>query len=200
MLDMESKIFKGRSILIGLFLLFFLPILVAWFLVFYTDYLPGSKGVQHGVLIKSPRQLEDLQIRDPLTKEIHALYGRWNMLTIIDGDCDQPCINDLYRMRQIRLATGIEAARVQRVVYFSDPATVNRARELLHDFPGQLLLPAGSMDKEHLARFELTDFDPNHAIYLIDPAGFIMMAYPAETDPSGIIRDISRLLRISKED
>lgn len=200
MLDMESKIFKSRSILIGLFLLFFLPILVAWFLVFYTDYIPGSKGTQHGILIKPPRQLEDLQIRDPLTRETRTLYGRWNMLTIIDGDCDQPCINDLYRMRQIRFATGIEAARVHRVVYFSDPAIANRARELFHDFPGQLLLPVGSIDKEHLARFHLAEFDRNHAIYLIDPAGYIMMAYPAETDPSGIIRDVSRLLRISKED
>ena len=35
------------------------------------------------------------------------------------------------------------------------------------------------------------------AILLIDPRGFLMLRYPGNTDPSGIIRDLSRLLRIS---
>ena len=42
---------KGKLTLIGISLLFFIPIVTAWYLVFYTDFMQGSKGVEHGTLI-----------------------------------------------------------------------------------------------------------------------------------------------------
>ena len=185
--------------LIGFFMLFFLPILLSWYLVFFTDYQPGA-GTQHGILIDPPRQLADLQLVDPVSGNIRSIYGYWNMIAFVNGTCDETCINDLYRMRQIRLATGNEATRLQRVIYFSDQENAEMAKDLFRDFTGQLLLPPGNINEQQLSLFELTGIDRQHAIYLIDPAGFLMMSYPAGTDPTGIIKDMKKLLRISKLD
>jgi hypothetical protein len=38
----------------------------------------------------------------------------------------------------------------------------------------------------------------SESIYLIDPYGNLMMQYKKGTNPSGIIKDIERLIRISK--
>lgn len=199
MTDQLNEANKNRSIITGLILLFFLPILGSWYLVFFTDYKPQGGGTEHGVLINPPKKLENLKLVDPLTNETHALYGFWNMFTIINENCEQECINDLYRMRQIRLATGNDALRVQRVVYFSGAIKADRAGELFKEYSGQLLLPVDNINKSQLSLFKVNDIDQKHAIYLIDPAGFIMMVYPPGTDPGGIIKDMKHLLRISKQ-
>lgn len=199
MVEKANKNFKNKTIISGLILLFFLPILVSWYLVFFTDFKPGGRGTEHGVLINPPRKLEDLQLADPLSNKSHRLYDHWNMFTIIDGECDSLCINDLYRMRQIRLATGNNALRVQRVVYFSNSTVANKVREIFNDYAGQLLVMPENINEEQLSLFNVKNIDRQHALYLIDPAGFIMMVYPANTNPGGIIKDLGHLLRISKQ-
>lgn len=190
---------KSRMMILGFFLLFFSPVLLSWYLVFYTDYKPGS-GVQHGILIDPPRQLDNLQLLDPVSGKTHSLYGNWNMLVLEDQDCDESCINDLYRMRQIRLATGNDVTRVQRVIYFSSHVTTENAGELFKNYIGQLMLPAENINEQQLSLFEVTGIAREHTIYLIDSAGFLMMGYPDATDPVGIIKDLKRLLRLSRSD
>lgn len=197
-MEESNRIFINRAIIVGLILLFFMPILVSWYLVFFTDYKPGGGGTEHGSLINPPRKIADLQLLDPLTGEMHKLYGFWNMFAVIDGDCDQGCINDLYRMRQIRLAAGNEALRVQRVVYFSNASVVDNAKELFGEYAGQLIAENKNINAEQLSLFNVNGIERKHAIYLIDPDGYIMMVYPAETNPGGIIKDMKHLLRISK--
>ncbi len=51
--------------------------------------------------------------------------------------------------------------------------------------------------KNYLHLFQDLRLNDQGAIFLIDLRGFLMMGYPGDTDPSGVIRDLSRLLRIS---
>lgn len=179
-------------------MLFFSPLLLSWYLVFYTDYKHDAKsGTQHGILIEPPRLLQDVSLKDPATGETVPLYGKWTMMTIADGSCDQPCRDNLYRMRQIRLATGNEMPRLQRATYFSDINTAQKADEILADYAGHLLLPENP-GGNFLSAFSVDGLDAKNAIFLIDHHGFLMMVYPAATDPSGIIRDLKKLLRISR--
>ena len=55
------------------------------------------------------------------------------------------------------------------------------------------------LEENFLHQFQDLRLNDKTAIFLIDPRGFLMMRYSSETDPSGIIRDLSRLLRISSE-
>jgi cytochrome oxidase Cu insertion factor (SCO1/SenC/PrrC family) len=64
---------------------------------------------------------------------------------------------------------------------------------------GQLLLKDDKDSKDRLnSRFKsYSDFE-SESIYLIDPYGNLMMQYKKGTNPSGIIKDLERLIRISK--
>ena len=35
-------------------------------------------------------------------------------------------------------------------------------------------------------------------LFLVDPQGYLIMWYPQDADPSGLIKDLERLLKISK--
>ena len=39
---------------------------------------------------------------------------------------------------------------------------------------------------------------PNDHIYLVDPLGNIVLRYPRDADPTGIKKDLQRLLRVSR--
>ena len=48
---MISQQNKGRLVLIAIAAMFFLPILLSWYLNFFTDFKKDAEGIQHGVLI-----------------------------------------------------------------------------------------------------------------------------------------------------
>jgi hypothetical protein len=189
---------KNTTIIIGLFLLFFLPVFVSWFLVFFTDISPGSGGTQHGILINPPRQLDDIQLLDPLTGLSQNLHGKWTLFVMIKGTCREDCQDALYRMQQLRLASGKDVSRVQRAIYFSDMPDRNALIDLFRPYAGQLMITTGSNSETLLSKFAMDGVLITNALYLIDPAGFIMMLYPQNTEPTGIIKDMKRLLRISR--
>lgn len=198
MTEQQVNLWKSRTVPIVIFLLFFLPILVAWYLVFFTDYMQGRAGVQHGILIDPPRLLTDAGLIDPVSGNKGKLHGKWTFLIIVTGACDQACLNNLYRARQLHLAMGKDMYRLQRAAWFMDKTVQAEAGRLFAEYAGQSYLPGG--DNGFLPLFEINGKMDDGVIYLIDPAGYLMMFYPADTNPSGIIKDLKRLLRISKMD
>lgn len=198
--EQEDRARKARLTITIVAALFLLPILASWFLVFFTDYKPGSGGTEHGILIQPARQLQDVMLTDPITGKKHGLHDKWTLLSPVLGDCKEQCQNNIYSMRQIRLAMGKEMQRVQRVTFFSNKSYLENTEELFADYPGHQVLfaPASQQDIGKLLAVEAVD--TNNAIYVVDPAGFLVICYPQDTDPSGIIKDMKRLLRISKLD
>jgi cytochrome oxidase Cu insertion factor (SCO1/SenC/PrrC family) len=191
---------RSKTKLIILILMFLLPVAGSWYLVFFTDYArDGKGGAEHGNLIEPPRQLENaslLQVNEDSTEQA-SLYGKWSMLFFVDGSCEAVCEENLYRLRQIRLASGRQMKRLQRVAII-DEGESSRFRDILSEnYPGQLYGSKKDLGKDFLQQFQGLEPDDKAAIFLVDTRGFLMMRYPGDTDPSGIIRDLSRLLRIS---
>lgn len=190
---------RSRAKLILLILMFLLPVAGSWYLVFFTDYAREGKGAEHGDLIKPPRQLENaplLRVNEHSTEQV-PLYGKWSMLFFVDGPCEAQCEENLYRLRQIRLATGREMKRLQRIAIVDQSENTQFSDFLSKNYPGQLYVSKKDLGEEFLQQFQGLELDDKSAIFLIDTRGFLMMRYPGNTDPSGIIRDLSRLLRIS---
>jgi len=189
---------RQRWILVLLVILFAAPVTLAWVLFFFTDVGRNGGGTNHGRLINPPRQLPDMALSDPSGRNRNAtLYGKWSLVYLVDGTCDRECARNLYRLRQIRLAQGRRALRVQRVLLDMAPGRANLSPGQLRDYAGQLI--AEPADPEKLLRqFRLSDGDqPVSAgrTYLIDPRGYLMMSYERDADPGGIINDLQHLLR-----
>ncbi len=191
---------RSRTKLILLILMFLLPVAGSWYLVFFTDYArDGKGGAEHGALIDPPRQLENaslLRVNEESTEQI-SLHGKWSMLFFVEGSCEVECEKSLYRLRQIRLATGRRMQRIQRVAVIDESEGSLFRDKLSKNYPGQLYVSRKDLGEDFLQHFQGLELDDKSAIFLIDTRGFLMMRYPGDTDPSGIIRDLSRLLRIS---
>ncbi|MBM3360035.1 MAG: hypothetical protein FJY41_01190 [Betaproteobacteria bacterium] len=191
-----NHIFKSRLKLIGIILLFFMPVIYAWYLVFFTDFKMDSKGVEHGLLIRPIIQIGNSKLVEPVSGKIYELTGKWTLVSFIENKCDNSCEYQLYELRQIWLALGKDADKIQRLAIVKSRDLMSLQQIKLSQ--GQLVLKDDS-DLSRLSNLFRSQADfQNESIYLIDPYGNLMMQYKKGTNPSGIIKDIERLIRISK--
>ena len=198
--EQNNSMWNPRLMVMVIVALFLVPVLLAWYLVFFTDYGHGAGGTQHGALIEPPRQLQDVQLTDPVSGKKYPLYEKWTLFIPVSGDCDQACRKNLYTVRQVRLAMGKEMQRVQRASYFQSGGHLENMATLFADYAGHLVLYSREAEPGLADKLKVEGLDTTNALYLIDPAGFVVMCYPQGTDPSGIIKDLKHLLRISKLD
>jgi len=192
-----------RLALIGLLLIFSAPMLISWWLLNYTDFNRDKAPASHGNLIVPPRPLEDIaltNLSDPL-EQAH-LHGKWSLVYLHAGECNKNCVDNLYKMRQLRLATGEYAPRIQRVMVVSGTEAALLSEDQLQHFAGQLVLHADEHRQiSSLKIFSLSDDEEpvsERRLYVIDPLGNLMMSYAPDTQPGGIIKDLKRLLRYSR--
>lgn len=193
---------RNPLLVLLIFALFAAPALISWALLSFTS-IGNEGGKSHGLLIDPPRVLANIQLVSLSSPEQpEQLHGKWSLLFLHEGSCAETCAENLYKMRQIRLATGKHAPRLQRVlVQLGDNISPLTAQQLKH-FAGQLLLPAGQTGQfPGLDSFRLGETNSpieEQRIYLVDPLGNLMLAYPVDAEPKGIIKDLNRLLRYSR--
>ncbi|MCY4363742.1 MAG: hypothetical protein OXE42_16450 [Gammaproteobacteria bacterium] len=195
---------RKQAMLILLLAAFALPPLLSWVLYNFTDLGRGTGAGAHGTLVAPPRPVPDWPLVNPAdnAETDRRLHGMWTLVYLLDGKCGEACLGNLYRMRQLRLATGKYAQRVQRAVLVVNNDRSALTQEQLTDYPGQLVVyPEGIDSGSLLSLFSLAPDDLPLAegrLYLVDPLGNLMMTYSAAAPPGGIIKDLTRLLKYSR--
>jgi hypothetical protein len=128
----------------------------------------------------------------PETLENYA--GKWIMVKVGGGACDEACTKQLFAMRQLRTMQGKNMDRVERVWLITDKEPVDTMLIRMYDdmhmlrvSPGQLAkwLPVeeGSKLEDHL--------------FLVDPRSNLMMRFPKDPDPRKVHKDLAKLLKAS---
>lgn len=189
----------NRIAILAVFAVFLIPVVLATLMHSqWLNWQPGG-GRNHGELIEPVIELEDFSVVDargrPVSRD--ALLDRWQLIHVFPGACDESCLENLYWLRQIRLAQDRHQPDIGLV--FVSPqdqseATVAAIGELAEDF---LIL-----DGESAAG--LVDQLPDHlrqgAFYIADPMANIILRYPIDADHNGIRRDLRRLLTWTQRD
>lgn len=174
---------RGRVQLVLLALAFAAPFALA-LLAWRYDWATG-KTSNYGELIVPAR---------PLAGEVFArLRGRWLLVTFDAAACDAYCERKLYFMRQVRRAQGKDEERIARLWLLTDAAAPRTA--LLEAVEGTHRAPAGALAAQFPAAGALADH-----IYVVDPLGNLMMRYPRDPDPSRMLKDLQRLLKVARLD
>lgn len=192
---MISQQNKGRLVLVTIALMFFLPILLAWFLNFYSDFKRDAQGIHHGELIVPPLPLGDLKVTAIGASEVLSLEKKWTLIFLVSNQCDLTCEDKLYQLRQIRLAVGKDRDKVERVLVVDKELDWS---DYKNSFQNQKVIVKGSPSYESIIKNlkSVKNFDSN-AIYLMDAYGSLIMKYAYKTAPKGIIKDIERLIRVA---
>lgn len=192
---------RGRWVLLALALLF-LSGIVGSFVLTQSGWRPGATK-NYGELVQPPQPIRDVALADRAGRPVHfrALRGKWTLLYFGAAECRKPCIDNLYKMRQVTAAQGPEAHRLQRVFVVTDPQALDLLRYTLADYPGtRVLLGPRAAVRELAQQFVLpagSPLDGLDRLYLVDPLGNFMMSYPADADARGINKDLKLLLRAS---
>jgi cytochrome oxidase Cu insertion factor (SCO1/SenC/PrrC family) len=187
----EDPIKRGRFQLLLLIAVFVLP-LVASALAYFFDWSTGQTS-NYGALIEPhPAPQIALRASDGRAAGLGDFRGKWILLQFAAPTCDARCERKLYTMRQVRRALGRDRSRIERVWILT--ADGQPAPRLLHAIEGTHLLRTSA--PAFLAAFP-AEHDLRDHIYLIDPRGNLMLRYPPDADPSGVIKDLNRLLKYS---
>ena len=116
------------------------------------------------------------------------LRGRWVVLYAAAGRCDAICTGALYATRQSRTIQNAERERVVRVWLVTDTAAP--AGALLAGHPDLVVTHVDAAIAARLPRGA-------NRIYLVDPLGNFVLAWPSNPDIKAMAKDLGRLLRAS---
>lgn len=194
----------SKQAFVVLALIFLAPSFVA-----FVMHKTGDEGwrpegtTNRGKLVHPARPLEmpaSLKIGDVALNDY--LKGKWTLLYIGGNACDEACNGNLYKMRQIRTAQNENMRRVQKLYLVLDETLPAELASMLEEhYPVLDVLPLAAADRSAIAPY--FDIDGKgmagaERVYFIDPLGNLMMYYPADADPSGMLKDLKKLLKYSK--
>jgi cytochrome oxidase Cu insertion factor (SCO1/SenC/PrrC family) len=167
------------------------PVAASYFLYYFW---PPTRTVNYGELIE-PRPLPDpqLALADGTAFRLSRLRGRWVLVSLDSGRCDERCDRKLLYMRQLRLTQGKDMERVERAWLISDDVVPRP--DAVAPYPGTWQVRAAGTG---LLELFPAHGAPSDHIYVIDPLGNLMMRFPRDPEPGRMIKDLSRLLKASR--
>lgn len=184
-----------------------------WFFVVNGELdLVGALGTANrGQLVQPPRQIADygVQTDSGLPFELPDEAPRWVFVIPVSGDCNVGCESTLYTTRQIHQAMGKEQGRIKRLVVAADELqAVEWSAPVLSDgapvpgsFPEYLETQQRGMMRAQLAAADYARLFageyPDNTWFLMDPAGWVMMAYTPDIHYKDVIADLKFLLKNS---
>lgn len=181
--------FGPRAKLLALAALFLAPIAAS--LVAYHVVRPNPTANYGELVAPRPVSAQQFDAREGGHFRFAQLSGKWVMVASDSGACAPACVEKLATLRQVRLALGRNASRVERVFVVDDLARPDP--ETLRGFEGMVVAltprglqvpPGAGNDRAH--------------IYLVDPRGNVMLRWPAAADRGRMLKDLQRLLKASQ--
>ena len=191
---MQDPRARGRRTLLIVAAVFLVPVAVA-FTLYYGNLWRPANSSSMGELIEPARPLEVTGLRnvDGTPADAALLAGKWTLLYIGDGRCDDACRTALVFGRQTRLALNNEMTRVQRV--FLATGNCCAADYFAREQAGLVALDASSPEAAALLR----QFPGEHArtLFIVDPLGNLMMRHDASHTTKDLLSDLKKLLKLS---
>jgi hypothetical protein len=150
---------------------------------------PREQHVNYGLLLASPAPAIEGTRADGRAFTLGDLHGKWVMIVVSRGACEAACERGLYATRQARTIQGRDQDRVVRLLMQSDADGLDEAQSAQHrDLDVVRVAP------EAFGAWPSSD----RGIYLVDPLGNLVLAWPPDPDIKALAKDLSRVLRASR--
>ena len=218
------------------------PVVLSY--MFYYGVRPDER-TNYGALVQPQRNLAALPITPLIKPETESGFldvlrvtdgsepratldrledfrGRWLIIRVGPSNCGEDCQKALWIMRQVRLTTGRDRDRVERLWLVTDNTSPDQT--VLTDYQGTWVLgvspeavqtawsqrvhlpaqPSGQVSLQGVSSnivSELESLNPLSAetsFWLVDPLGNLMMRFPQDPDPAKMKKDLIRLLKASR--
>lgn len=194
-----DQVRRGRRTALLLFAIGFGPMVFAT-IMFYTGWLNPAGHTNNGTLIQPVVPVQTLNLETSAGQPLADRFGpdlaepQW-LLLVAAGDCGSECEELLYLARQVNIALGKNANRVDRAaVLGSVPAELESRWQTDYGLMERLTPAPGSTP----AWPQGIDPQTQPRILLVDPFGNLMMHYGAGITGKELLKDLKHLLKISQ--
>jgi len=197
--DTQLKKKNGRTELLLLIMLFAAPVIGAWLIFNYTNIGKGDSN-SYGELVEPPVAIPKTALYSLTNGAIEGeLHGKWSLIYILPTKCEQACQQKISMLKQLKSSLVQNSDRLQLIVAHNAPAEKFDGAGMPPDFNWGNVLVLSFMRFYDLASKGNGFLKPDAGEFLlVDPAGNIMMRYTVDSEGSGILQDIKRLLRYSR--
>jgi cytochrome oxidase Cu insertion factor (SCO1/SenC/PrrC family) len=176
-----------------------LPYLLSWVWYANMDKLPEISANNRGELVEPVRPLENLMLEtvDGQILETNFLKGNWVLMTAGTSECEEPCMQNIFFMRQVRRLMGEDREKIKRIFVMTDTQQIDSFKEKVTQFGDMDIVSAISgHGKKLIENMTLDKQTPENRIFIVDPLANLMMAYPQGVNPEDIAKDFRRLLKV----
>ena len=192
---------RGRRQLLLLAALFFVPLAVAFWMYYGPTGWRPSGDASKGDLIDPARPLAARALTTPDGTQTSPdfLRGKWSMVYVGDGLCDDRCRKALYLTRQSRIALNKDMDRVQRV-FLVTGRCCDRGF-LAQEHPDLVVArvddDASAALLEPFPTYGGVPLADAGRIFIVDPLGNLLMSYAPTAPDKALLTDMKKLLRLS---
>jgi hypothetical protein len=192
---------RGRRQLVLLAALFFVPLAIAFWMYYGPAGWRPAGDASKGDLIEPARPLAEIALAtaDGKLTDARFLRGKWSMVYVGDGLCDDRCRKALYLTRQSRIALNKDMDRVQRVFLVTDRCCDRGF--LAQEHPDLIVARvddgASAALLEPFPTYGGVPLADAGRIYLVDPHGNLLMSYAPTAPDKALLTDVKKLLRLS---
>ena len=192
--EQRQRTRRGRLKMLAILLVCAAPVIASYF----TYYVIRPDGrTNYGTLMEPLREVVvtgQALAGTPLA--LTDLRGKWLLVTGAGARCDEACEHRLYLLRQLRLTTGKERDRVERLWVVGPDTQVPPALLAEHDGLVVIRAAEGAMGAGGFAPASTGPAEDH--IWIIDPLGNLVFRYPVDPDPSKMKKDLLKLLKASR--
>jgi cytochrome oxidase Cu insertion factor (SCO1/SenC/PrrC family) len=197
----RRKQIRARLIFLALCLLFALPYLASFYFYFDDQASAKLKTANAGLLVSPMRDWsgQNFERLDGTIVRASEFQGQWLILTLASSACERACNDNLYALKQVRKALGVDRQRVRRLLVLTDDRFLPELENRLQNFPAMEAVMVA--EREFFELKNLLKIDSHrleNAFFVIDPMGNYMMFYPAGTHPKALLKDMQRLMKVSQ--
>lgn len=184
---------RGQLKLLAIIAVVVGPILAAWLMSSLQIGIPQTQNNQSS-LVEPALSVTDWQL--PL--EPIGYGAPWRLLVTAPALCDEACLTLVHEARQIHIATGREANRVEHVLALGQPAPAALTERLLRDYPRLQQLPLSPDRYRNSLNAHPAAWQQGPQLWVIDPLGRVVLHRDANNPGKHLLDDLRRLLKLSK--
>jgi len=182
----EEGLRQSRKKLLLIAGIAFVPMMIAYTVFFFAPQLIPSATTNRGLLVQPALDLSSHLEPD----------GQWLMLMPNRESCTQDCDEVLHQTRQIHIALGKNADRVERLYIGEKPLAPSEVMALEKEYPN-LQYRWDPRIVEDLASLEQSVDEGKNRVFVMDPLGQVILAYPKARVDKPLLLDLKHLLKIS---
>lgn len=187
---------SGRIKFLLIVFIFTVPFVISYYLS--KDYHAGGElqTSNYGSFINPIVELsqstfddysgENLNVNQHLTK--------WSLIYRMPENCSQRCSDEIYLIRQVNIALGKDMNRLERVIVLNQTVPSSEVDDLVIKYPKAIVV------KNNSSTFinEINKITDRYVLLLTDPLGNVILGYDEGFEGKKLLKDIKKLLKLSK--